>query len=386
LHNSPLSTLDRRSLIQFCFPTSEPISGPLFFVFRFKLSDSKFYNAFCLLDQTSLPLRDLSANQPSCLCFISSFYHITIFCQLLKAVQSLLLTGISEAARFLEFIRSSPRPLVSVPELAALTTSPVTELSHISANATSRLPRRDLGRLIVGLLTDTPIIIVASNLSVLSTFSYGLLALINPLEWHHLFAPVLPMSCLESIHCPIPYIVGIHRHLIPLIAGAEIEGHLFVNLDDGSVTPSGIPELPEWAEQMIRETVEIPKIIVETVCGALGVQIASSSRITARRIVRAIDEEQPDLRSFGGLICQSRTMQSFFDALRKPVLPTVFAKLLADGSGGGGLTPIAIQQIEEFPVRKVRKIGIKVVAGGTSDECSGSSSSLGETGSDGAAV
>jgi hypothetical protein len=370
--SSPLSNADLRGLIQFCFPTPEPMSGPLFFVFRLKLSGHGFSNVFCLLDQTSFQLRDLDVNQQCCLCLISPFYHFAVFSALLKAVRSLLFTGFAAAQRFLEMLRSSPRQVTAVPELAALysaASSRDAELARVSAGALLRLPVAALGRLLIGLLTDTPIIIVSSCLSVLSTFAYGLVGLLAPLEWPHLFAPVLPASCLRSIHCPTPYIVGIHRLLVPPIAGCEVEPHLFVDLDDGRVAPSGLPELPAWAAALAGGGA-LASLPVRVMCGAAGVQPASAPRTTARRVAGALAANPPDALSFAGLLFQSATMRPLVDALRQPAPPPALARFFA---GPGGLTSPAMQRIDEFPARKPRGAAFPRAAP-RSDDCSGGSS------------
>jgi hypothetical protein len=359
---SPLPESDLRSLIQFCFPTPEPMSGPLFFVFRSKFSNRKFYNVFCLLDQTSYQLRDLDSKEQCCLCVVSPFYHFAVFGEILKAVRSLLLTGPANAQRFLDVLRRSPRQITTVPELSELY-SPASsydcELAKVSADSPAQLRPCQLGRLVIGLLTDSPMIVVSSNLSVMSTFCYSLVSLIAPLEWHHMFAPVLPASCLESVQCPTPYIVGIHRLLLPQISGCETEGHIFIDLDARAVSYSGIAPLPAWAEQLADSlktgaNTEFQQLIVAVICQALGVQPASNYQTTGKRIRMALAANPPDPASFAGMLFGSRTIQAFVDALRQPVLPPSFARFLASGSPGGITSP-AIQQLDEFPPRTTRR-------------------------------
>jgi hypothetical protein len=307
-------------------------------------------------------LRDLDSKEQCCLCIVSPFYHFTVFGEILKAVRSILLSGIANAQRFLDVLRKSPRQITTVPELTALyspSSSYDGELARVSADAISRLPPATIGRLLIGLLTDTPMIVVSSNLSILSTFCYSLISLISPLEWHHLFAPVLPANCLESIQCPAPYIVGIHRLLLPRVAGCETDGHLFVDLDAQSVSPNGVAPLPVWAEQIADtlktgSVIECQHLIVAVICHAIGVQPASSHPTTAKRITTALAAAPPDPASFAGMLFGSRTLQALIDALRQPVLPSAFARFLAGGCAGGITSP-AIQSLDEFPTRTTRR-------------------------------
>jgi hypothetical protein len=223
-----------------------------------------------------------------------------------------------------------------------------------------------LGRLVIGLLTGTPIIVISSDLSVLSQFCLSLLALIARLQWHHLFAPILSLSLLESLCCPTPFIVGLHRLLIPRLTSFEIEGHLLVDLDDGSVLPNGVDALPPYASHLTSvlktgAVAEFHAFIVMLMCSALGVQTANSHRTTVRRIKGALETTTCDTVSFTGSLFQSRTLRPLVDAMQRNDLSTQFARLLAMGNTSGITSP-AFQQLDEFPLRqKLRKSEMKRV-------------------------
>jgi hypothetical protein len=344
--SSHFTESDVRSLIPFCFPTAEPMSGPLFYVFRFKPSDGHFYNVFCLLDQTSFAVRDLETSQSCCLCLISSLSHFSIFEEILRAVRSLLLQSAASSIRFLETIRRSP---AQVPTIRAAP-PPAAQLSALVAFATASLSSVQLGRLVIGLLTDTPIIVISSDLSRLSRFCYALVALISPLEWRHLFAPVLPGEGIASIQSPAPFIVGLHRLLVPRVAGCRVDGHLLVDLDDRSVAAAGLDPLPPFASQLLGSAPDSRALIAPLLCRAAGVQPATSPRIVARRIIAQLDADPPDPASFAGCLFGSRTVSELVGAMRAPHLSAHFAGILAAGAEGA-LTSPAVQRLEDFPVR-----------------------------------
>jgi hypothetical protein len=151
---------------------------------------------------------------------------------------------------------------------------------------------------------------------------------------------------------------------MPRVEGCEVEAHLFVDLDAGTIVARGVEELPSWAIQLIStvkvaSNAEFQFFMVNLLCHALGVQPASSHRTTAKRIRMALEANPPEPASFVGMLFQSRTMQVLLDGLRHPIVPSTLAKFLASGSVGGITSP-AIQGLDEFPVRGAKK-GVKKV-------------------------
>jgi hypothetical protein len=357
---SPFSETDLRSVAQFCYPTLDPISGPLSYVFRFKSSDGNFYNGFCLLDQTSFQLRDLDTNQQCCICIISQYYHFTVFEDILKVLRSLLLHGLVSAKHFLEVLKNSPQSLTSIPSLSALFAGGIPYERHLRPlvqTALDILPMPEVARLVIALLTDTPVIVVSTNLSLLTTFCYSLAGLIAPLQWFHLFAPVLPSNALETIQSPAPFIVGLHRVLMPKIVLSEIESHILVDLDEVQLVATGLDALPGWVGHLVAELkggsiAELNMFIVLLICNAIGVQPANSPRTTLKRILTGLESVDLDLACFTGCLFTSRTVQPLLDGLREVIVPPQYARLLAMGNTSQVTSP-AIQELDAFPQKKV---------------------------------
>lgn len=404
--NCEFAPNDIKSLIQFCFPTDQQISGPLYFVFRFRSSKGQFYNAFALLDQTSFQLKDMDTNQQSVICLISEFYHPKVFEEILKAVRSLLLHSIQTTERFLkaavENLDSS-----TIPSLSKLyyyhnfnhfdTLSNPKEQneqlkkykSYLSNDlfitSIVKLPLQllspvKIGRIIVALLTDTPIIVISSDLSKLSTFCFSIVALIYPLAWHHIFAPVLPIDLIDSVSSPAPFIVGLHRSLVQKAMNCDIEGHLLIDVDENGCTFSerNLPSISPYATQLIArldknaalsphinphhpravfpnplDTADFRMLIVLLICTFLGIQPANNKEITIKRIVNALDNSKFDTNTFAFSLLQSRTLRTFFDAIHEPKVPTEFLTMVSLANTSR-ITSLAIQTIDDFPVSKKR--------------------------------
>ncbi|OHT00536.1 hypothetical protein TRFO_07847 [Tritrichomonas foetus] len=350
---------DIKSLIQFCFPIDQPISGPLFFVFRFRPSNGNFYNVFCLLDQTSFQLKDMDTNQQCVICIITEYFHANVFEEILKAIRSLLLHSISTTERFLEAIIKSPTSINTVPYLSDLYTYNITadtNLKSIVKVAFDFMNPQQIGRLVIALLTDTPIIVISSDLSKLSSFCYALIGLIYPLTWHHIFAPVLPLDFIDSVSSPAPFIVGLHRDIIQKAMNCDIEGHLLVDIDDQNVSESGLPPISPYAGQLMsrlhsNSVIELRIFIVSLVCTCLGIQAANTRATTVKRINEALKSTKFDTNSFACSLLQSRTMRSFFDAIRERTVPQEYAKMIALASTSS-VTSLAIQCVDEFPLRR----------------------------------
>ena len=206
--DSTLSDVDVQHLIDFCFPTKEPISGPISYVFRFKPNNSDvFLNIFCLLDQTSFQLTDLETNEQCCICIASSFYHFEVFDEILKIIRSLLLRSFSSAQNFIQALHDKPSSLIShCPCLSSLLQSSNSFLKSSNdcalkaLNSIEVLDSHLIAHIIMSLIADTSIIVISSDIGKLSRFCYSICAALYPLSWHHLFRQLSP-SALQLLLC-----------------------------------------------------------------------------------------------------------------------------------------------------------------------------------------
>ncbi|GMF34334.1 unnamed protein product [Phytophthora lilii] len=104
--------------------------------------------------------------------------------------------------------------------------------------------------LVTSMLLERQIVLVSSRYSVLTSVGETLKSLIAPLEWSHVFAPILPKSMLECLQCPTPYLFGVHSsYRVELREMLQREGCgdgiVVVDLDADTMSSPGRPQLPE---------------------------------------------------------------------------------------------------------------------------------------------
>ncbi|KAE9014720.1 hypothetical protein PF011_g7925 [Phytophthora fragariae] len=104
--------------------------------------------------------------------------------------------------------------------------------------------------LVTYMLLEKQIVLVSSRYSVLTSVGETLKSLISPLQWSHVFAPILPKSMLECLQCPTPYLFGVHSsYRAELREMLEREGCgdgiVVVDLDADTMSSPGRPQLPE---------------------------------------------------------------------------------------------------------------------------------------------
>lgn len=63
------------------------------------------------------------------------------------------------------------------------------------------------------LLSEQRIVVIADDAGLLSNCMHGLLALMYPFRWQHIYVPLLPGMNLDYLTAPMPFVCGIHSSL-----------------------------------------------------------------------------------------------------------------------------------------------------------------------------
>ncbi|KAF4030341.1 DENN domain-containing protein [Phytophthora infestans] len=109
-------------------------------------------------------------------------------------------------------------------------------------------------RLFAFVLLEKKIILVASSYTVLFCASEALRALLHPLVWSHVYVPVLPLPLKDCLHCPTPFIFGLHESYVRRSDMPRPSNDLVVvNLDRDSLTGGGDVFLPPVRQSTMRE-------------------------------------------------------------------------------------------------------------------------------------
>lgn len=109
-------------------------------------------------------------------------------------------------------------------------------------------------RLVGFVLLEKKIVLVSSSYSVLLSVGEALKALIHPLVWSHIYVPVLPLALKGYLHCPTPFIFGLHNSYV---RASELprpsDDLVVVNLDRDSLTGGGEVFLPPTRSASMRD-------------------------------------------------------------------------------------------------------------------------------------
>ncbi|XP_020228963.1 uncharacterized protein LOC109809941 isoform X2 [Cajanus cajan] len=97
-----------------------------------------------------------------------------------------------------------------------------------------------------GVLLEKQIVVVCSNLGILSASVLSVIPLIQPYRWQSLLMPVLPNDMLEFLDAPVPYVVGIKNK--PSEVQSKFTNVILVDANRNQVKSPTIPQLPRQKE------------------------------------------------------------------------------------------------------------------------------------------
>ncbi|KAL7136844.1 hypothetical protein ABFS83_10G057000 [Erythranthe nasuta] len=100
--------------------------------------------------------------------------------------------------------------------------------------------------LFAGALLEKQILVVCSNLGILSALVLSIIPLIRPYQWQSLLMPVLPNDMLDFLDAPVPYIVGVRNKTTDV--QAKLTNAILVDANRNQVKTPTIPQLPQHKE------------------------------------------------------------------------------------------------------------------------------------------
>ncbi|KAL2771989.1 DENN domain-containing protein 2C isoform 2 [Daubentonia madagascariensis] len=119
-------------------------------------------------------------------------------------------------------------------------------------------------RVCASLLLERRVIFVANSLSTLSKCGHAVVATLYPFTWQHTYIPVLPVSMIDIVCSPTPFLIGILSCSLPQLQDLPIEEVLIVDLcadkflqevsDEDEILP---PKLQAALVQILEERNEI---------------------------------------------------------------------------------------------------------------------------------
>ncbi|KAM5547253.1 hypothetical protein ABKV19_001649 [Rosa sericea] len=97
-----------------------------------------------------------------------------------------------------------------------------------------------------GALLEKQIVIICSNLGILSASVLSIIPLIRPYQWQSLLMPVLPSDMMDFLDAPVPYIVGVKNKTHEV--QSKLSNVILVDANKNQVKSPTIPHLPQHRE------------------------------------------------------------------------------------------------------------------------------------------
>ena len=95
----------------------------------------------------------------------------------------------------------------------------------------------NLLRVLAALMREQRLVFVSSRWAHVSSCAHAALTLLYPLQWQHIFIPVLPKSKFSYASAPMPFVVGVLARHLPLLQREAIDPEvIFVDLDNGTIS------------------------------------------------------------------------------------------------------------------------------------------------------
>ncbi|OAY27060.1 uncharacterized protein LOC110603584 [Manihot esculenta] len=100
--------------------------------------------------------------------------------------------------------------------------------------------------LFAGALLEKQIVVVCSNLGILSALILSIVPLIRPYQWQSLLMPILPDDMLDFLDAPVPYIVGVKNKTSEV--QSKLSNTILVDANKNQVKSPTLPQLPKHKE------------------------------------------------------------------------------------------------------------------------------------------
>ncbi|XP_005988514.1 DENN domain-containing protein 2C [Latimeria chalumnae] len=263
-----------KAIPRFCFPDCKdwvPVDELTSETFSFVLTgeDGSRWFGYC---QKILP-SGKGKRLPEVYCIVSRLGCFNLFSKILDEVEKR--RGISPALvyPFMRSVMEAPFPAPgrtitvknflpgSGNEIINLHRPADSRLEHVDFNSLlSCLSVCHLIQVFASLLLERRVIFVADKLSTLSKCCHAVVATLYPFTWQHTYIPVLPVSMIDIVCSPTPFLIGILSCSLPQLNDLPLEEVLIVDLcadrflrqilDEDSILPHKLqPALEQILEQ-----------------------------------------------------------------------------------------------------------------------------------------
>uniref|UniRef100_A0A7N0UW27 UDENN domain-containing protein n=1 Tax=Kalanchoe fedtschenkoi TaxID=63787 RepID=A0A7N0UW27_KALFE len=95
-------------------------------------------------------------------------------------------------------------------------------------------------------LLEKQLVMVCSNLGILSAVVLSIIPLIRPYQWQSLLMPVLPNDMLDFLDAPVPYVVGVQSRTTEI--QSKLTNVILVDANKNQVKSHSVPQLPQYRQ------------------------------------------------------------------------------------------------------------------------------------------
>ncbi|XP_052823707.1 myotubularin-related protein 13 isoform X6 [Octopus bimaculoides] len=115
--------------------------------------------------------------------------------------------------------------------------------------------------LFTAVLTDHKVLFLSQSYTRLTDACHGLTALLYPLRYSYVYIPILPISLLEVLNTPTPFLAGIHSSICP--ERSDLLDVIVADLDGGNIIVPECISLPCMMDQLFNRTLKALTMIIK---------------------------------------------------------------------------------------------------------------------------
>jgi len=210
-----------KGLPAFCFPCSINYDGVQYSTFVLTDLESNFRYGFCRYP----PRAD------HCLCVVSYLPWFPTFYGVLDKVAQLdPKNNYNGVEQFLETLNEQTIPTPGSKLYFHFNHDGETQSFKIGIPDTTKLPSipddrnlteyfakvtpENMVYLFISMLFERRIIICSEKLSLLTAVIHGAVSLLYPMQWQHIFIPILPTHLIDYCCAPMPFLLGVHASMM----------------------------------------------------------------------------------------------------------------------------------------------------------------------------
>lgn len=119
--------------------------------------------------------------------------------------------------------------------------------------------------LFAGALLEKQIVVVCSNLGILSALVLSIVPMIRPYQWQSLLMPVLPNDMLDFLDAPVPYVVGVKNKTTEV--QSKLTNIILVDANKNQVRSPTLPQLPQYKDLLSSLSPYHAKLVGESYLG-----------------------------------------------------------------------------------------------------------------------